>query len=67
MGRRGRTGRRVYGDILRTDCARLLAATKHRLFLIRSIRGAADVDLDTFVLPADKVVIRIRADYTSCP
>jgi hypothetical protein len=55
------------GDILRTDCARLLAATKHRLFLIRSIRGAADVDLDTFVLPADKVVIRIRADYTSCP
>lgn len=57
----------LMGDIFTTDCARLLAASKDRLFLIRPIRGAADADLDTFALPLNKVIFRIRADYTSCP
>jgi hypothetical protein len=54
-------------DILKTDCGRLLAVSKDRLFLIRPVRGAADLDLDTFILPAEKAGIRIRADYSSCP
>jgi hypothetical protein len=54
-------------DIGKTDCGRLLAANKDRLFLIRSVRGAGSIDLDTFVLPAEKTILRIESDYTSCP
>ena len=57
----------ITADLLKTDCSRLLAASKDRLFLIRPVSGAASLDLDTFVLPADKTILRIKADYTSCP
>ena len=51
----------VVADIGKTDCGRLLAANKDRLFLIRSVRGAGSIDLDTFVLPAEKAIVRIEA------
>jgi hypothetical protein len=54
-------------DIAKTDCGRLLAASKDRLFLIRPVLGASNLDLDTFVVSAEKAVVRIGADYTSCP
>ena len=54
-------------DVVKTDCGRLLAVSKDRLFLIRPVRGAVSLDLDTFVLPAEKAILRIDADYTSCP
>lgn len=57
----------VSADLSKTDCGRLLAASKDRLFLIRPVRGAGSLDLDTFVLPAEKTVLRIEANYTSCP
>jgi hypothetical protein len=57
----------VVADLVKTDCGRLLAASKDRLFLIRPVRGAGSLDLDTFVLPAEKAIVRIEAEYTSCP
>jgi CHAT domain-containing protein len=47
--------------------AALLASSKDRLFLIRPVHGAGGLDLDTFVLPTEKIILRIEADYTSCP
>jgi hypothetical protein len=56
------------GDILKTDCGRLLAVSKDRLFLIRPVRSASGLDLDTFILSGKAAVaVRIIADYTSCP
>ncbi|MBV8614035.1 MAG: hypothetical protein JOY66_09740 [Acetobacteraceae bacterium] len=46
----------------------MLAASKERLFLIRPVRGAPGLDLDTFILSGKAVeAVRLRADYTSCP
>ena len=55
----------ISADLSKTDCGRLLAASKDRLFLIRPVREAGSIDLDTFVLPAEKTILRIEADYTS--
>jgi hypothetical protein len=60
-------GSEVTADLTKTDCGRLLAASKERLFLLRPVRGAGSLNLDTFVLPAEKTIMRILADYTSCP
>jgi len=57
----------VAADILKSDCGRLLAVSKERLFLIRPARGASALDLDTFILSSKKAeALRIRADYGSC-
>jgi uncharacterized membrane protein len=56
------------GDIDKTDCGRLVLATEENLFLIRPIRDAFGIDLDTFVIPRRELkALRLRADYTSCP
>jgi hypothetical protein len=57
----------IAADLVKANCARLLAASASRLFLIRPVRGAPSLDLDTFVLSAEKTILRIEADYTSCP
>ncbi|MBP0447524.1 hypothetical protein J8J14_22445 [Roseomonas sp. SSH11] len=55
-------------DIVTAGCGRLLLVSGGRLFVIRPIRGAAGVELDSFIIPLDRVeVFRIQADYTSCP
>lgn len=55
-------------DLPTTDCGRLVLFSGGRLFLIRPIRGAAGADLDSFVVPLDRLeAFRIRGEYTSCP
>jgi hypothetical protein len=44
------------GDASTTDCSRLVAATKDRLFLIRPSRDAPGADVDTYVIPAEQVL-----------
>lgn len=58
----------LLADIADTDCGRLVLATPDRLFLIRPVAGASGLDLDTFVIPrAHVTLLRLRADYSSCP
>jgi hypothetical protein len=55
------------GDAATTDCDRLLAATKDRLFLVRPSRNAPGADIDTYVISAEQVLaMRITGNYTSC-
>jgi hypothetical protein len=55
------------GDTATTDCSRLVAATKDRVFLIRPSGDAPGADLDTYVIPAEQVlVMRITGNYASC-
>jgi hypothetical protein len=61
------TGSEVLGDTATTDCSRLVAATKDRLFLIRPSRDAPGADVDTYVLSAEQVLaMRITGNYVSC-
>ncbi len=58
----------AFRDTAMTDCNRLLAATKDRLFLIRPSRDAPGADIDTYVVPAEQVLaMRITGNYVSCP
>ena len=55
------------GDAATTDCARLVAATKDRVFLIRPSRDAPGADVDTYVISAEQVLaMRITGNYVSC-
>jgi hypothetical protein len=55
-------------DLAESDCGRLVLATTDWLFLIRPIRGAVAVPLDTFVIPRNGVTsLRLKADGASCP
>jgi hypothetical protein len=50
-----------------SGCARLVLASKERLFLIRPVKGRPDLELHTFVLPwSDVKTMRITGQYTSC-
>jgi hypothetical protein len=53
--------------LMRSECARLVLATKERLFLIRPVKGAPDLELHTFVVSwSDIKALRIIDQYTSC-
>jgi hypothetical protein len=53
--------------MVRSGCARLVLASKDRLFLIRPVKGAADLELHTVVVPwSDIKALRITDQYTSC-
>jgi hypothetical protein len=55
------------GDTATTDCGRLLAATKDRLFLIRPSRDALGADIDTYAISTDHLLaMRIVGNYESC-
>jgi hypothetical protein len=55
------------GDAATTDCTRLVAATKDRVFLIRPSRDAPGADIDTYVISAEQVLaMRITGNYVSC-
>ena len=55
------------GDISTTDCGRLVAAAKDRLFVIRPSREAQGADIDTYVISAELVLaMRITGNYASC-
>jgi hypothetical protein len=48
-------------------CARLVLASKERLFLVRPVKGAPDLELHTVVVPwSDIKALRITDQYTSC-
>lgn len=58
----------LLADLAKSDCGRLVLATKDRLFLIRPVAGAGDGRLDTFIVPRDGIkALRLKADYSSCP
>jgi hypothetical protein len=58
----------LISDILKTDCGRLLFASKERLFLIRPVQTASDLPLDTFVIAGKKIdAMRLRNNYPNCP
>jgi hypothetical protein len=60
-------GKELLADLAESDCGRLVLATAEWLFLIRPIRGAAGVRLDTFVIPREGLKsLRLKADNTSC-
>lgn len=55
------------GDAATTDCTRLVAATKDRVFLIRPSRDAPGADVDTYVISSEQVLaMRITGNYVSC-
>jgi hypothetical protein len=57
----------LLADILKTDCGRLLFASKERLFLVRPVRGAPSLPLGTFVISSNKIdAIRLQDEYSSC-
>ena len=61
------TGSETLGDTATTDCSRLVAATKDRLFLIRPSSDAPGADIDTYVISAEQVLaMRIMGNYASC-
>ncbi len=55
------------GDAATTDCTRVVAAMKDRVFLIRPSRDAPGADIDTYVISAEQVLaMRITGNYVSC-
>ena len=61
------TSSAVLGDTTTTDCSRVVAATKDKLFLIRPSRDAPGADVDTYVISAEQVMaMRITGNYRSC-
>jgi hypothetical protein len=53
--------------LVRSGCARLVLASKERLFLVRPVKGAPDLELHTVVLPwSDIKGLRITDQYISC-
>lgn len=57
----------VVSEILKTDCGRLLAVSKERLFVIRPVRDAPQLDLHTIVVASAKVqAMLVHADDRSC-
>ncbi len=57
----------VMSDVLKTDCGRLLAVSKERLFLIRPVRDAPQLDLHTIVVTSAKAhAMLVHADDHSC-
>jgi hypothetical protein len=57
----------LMADVLKTDCGRLLFASKERLFLIRPVHAASGTELATFVIASDRIeAMRLQNVYASC-
>jgi hypothetical protein len=55
------------GDILGRDCGRLVASSRERIFLVRPVRDAPGLSLDTIVISVKEAdAFMITAEYTSC-
>jgi hypothetical protein len=55
------------GDIVNTDCGRLVLFSAARLFLIRPVREVRIAKPDSFVLLADQLhALRVLDEYRSC-
>lgn len=58
---------KALGDVATADCGRLVASSRERLFIVRTVRDAPTVSLVTIVVSAKSAeMFFITADYSSC-
>jgi hypothetical protein len=58
---------KAIGDVATADCGRLVASSRERLFIVRTVKDAPTVSLSTIVISAKRAeMFVIMADYSSC-
>jgi len=58
---------KAIGDVATADCGRLVASSRERLFIVRTVKDAPTISLSTIVISAKGAeMFVITADYSSC-